>query len=550
MISSKGVKKLHKLAKKGETSQLEDFVEDYYNEFGYFNDEEIAVMTHFLQYTLLVHGNAKRRTGRLYSGHPIDVAKNVVDLYKPNFESMSKFFESQKVNPYPLHEVRSSLVNGGMLADRLTVLDPIVGFTHDIPEETKEGDNPITPLDLRLEFESFVLTSPSIKNKNRFLNMARSYEGLVTKLTNYDVNTGSSRDYYEFTQAMVDDEGYQMNLLSGIYYVNLYAKLLKLKGSDISENITETEDLFKDIPSQLYISARALAISIVGENTWLKRYLSKLSHDAREATARQKKTLLTALAENLKIASHNAEKDKSINGVQKLFTFYKGFRVIDSINKFMNLHGYEVFLSNLKEQIIMHTLERIDIHSKHILKYHCKGFNQDYLDTDNRDLYLQDGSIRKVFDQIENGWTGYVVRDLSSEEFKLSLSFKELRLIYESKGLSSNNFDVLDKLHLDFKYANYHKQKAPQRRTVKQFDEKYYPFEILKEFYDQAIEGDKGPLQRIRGNNRQQYVHLMIFKDLMFDYLTDIFEGKEHKIILPSQVGLLRYQVFDWKGRG
>ena len=199
ILEPKKVSSLLFYAQQKNTLKLEHFVKEYYNKSEYFDNDEVKVITHFLQYMLLKHGENKRKTGRLYSGHPTDVAKIVVELYEKEFgttDSISNLYQ------LPLPLVRKVHFEEIVMGDELSYLDVIGGLVHDTPEETHDEEDPVMPADIRKEFEEFIINS-DIEDKERFLEDAEGLEFIVDKLTKYDVDRGEPRDYYEFTDDMI-----------------------------------------------------------------------------------------------------------------------------------------------------------------------------------------------------------------------------------------------------------------------------------------------------------------------------------------------------------
>ncbi|MBC8500520.1 MAG: hypothetical protein ISS25_03085 [Nanoarchaeota archaeon] len=545
IFEPKKVSSLYFYAQQENTLKLEKFVNEYYNKSEYFDDDEVKVITHFLQYMLLKHGENKRKTGRLYSGHPTDVAKIVVELYEKEFRTTDSMSSLRQLS-LPL--VRKIHLEDVVMGDELSYLDVIGALLHDVVEETHDEDNPVMPADIKKEFEEFIINS-DIEDKDRFLEDAEGLEFIADKLTKYDVDTGEPRDYYEFTDDMID--------LNGKKHLAKYIpKVLKIKGGDIIANINELDDLYKDVPSRLMLFLRDMVVYLLGgEEKRRTKKISVVKHTLSKKFRKWRDETLETIGRQFQSLSHRAERDRAITGPEKLLAIYKSFRVVDTINKYLNKEGYEYFQSRLKEDIIIATLGRIQSMEQHLLKYHCAGFKREYLSFDDEKLYSKDRLVIKPIMQIDQIW---LEKELRKKKLDTNVigTIKGINNLYSIKDLNQR-FDVLDKIHLDRRLHNYTRAGWLARRTRFKMDERRYPFDILEANYDKFVSDERTLMEPLRGDYRKQYIHLQIFKRLMLTYLNDMYRDRNlevPKIIKKKEINLesrnKRYRVFGWGAVG
>lgn len=548
LTRSSKVKKLYSYAKKGKISKLEQEVQKEFNAGDNFNYNQIQIITHFLQYMLNTHGDAKRKTGRLYSGHPYDVARLLASTLGDSVDCID--IVSAFVHDIPEETYKQGkLVVSSHLKDELEtfaqslnlsekreeiVLDKIPVLINKAVEEIHKQSIYVKPSDIRQEFEDVVRNLDIDKDEKRiFLEKAERLEFINDKLTKYDLTTGEAINYYDFTEYIISLEKVKEHLKDDV------EKALLIKGVDIITNVKELDDIYKDPLSILLSSFGPPVKWIMGKNRPITNKISQKIHDFREDT----------YAKWIKPISHWANRSRSIPNEQKLFTIYKSFRIVDTINKYFNREGYDKALSKIKQNIISETLMRINTQEEHLLKYHCEGFNRMFLDKSDSKIYDSKGKAKNPINQSENNWLEEKASELNKSVEKIKhVMFSED--FYVSR-VPSGSFDALDKIYLDNSIKKYDKAGWIMKRTKDTHDKSKHPFNILEPIYDKIILGQKEVLKEIKADHKEQYVHLQIFKRLLIHYQNDMFTDKKiikklNKEDIDTHNKDKRYLTFRW----
>ncbi|MFH1770708.1 MAG: hypothetical protein ABH828_04065 [archaeon] len=486
------VENLYKNAKEGDYDSLEACVTKQFGTYKNINDDEIKIITHFLKYTLLKHGDAERKTGRLYSGHPLDVARLLA----------------------------------GILGDKVTYLDIITAFMHDIPEETYHGENRFLPSDIKDEFKEYIEKNITKNKQSKFLKDADGLEFMVGKLTKYNLETNKARSYPDFIANIKHLTAEQKKKGMNKYIV----PTMIVKGVDIIANLKELDDIKKGAKGWIYSKARkVMSIFPEREHKTPTNPLSQKIQDLEEL----------AYQKMFKNSSHELNLSVSIPNEQKLFTIYKAFRIVDEINKTINERGYDESLEPLnevKQNIILQALMRIQTQENHLLKYHCEGYNRHSLDTDimheiNKiGAEIFDSKYKKIELEIskkaDHRWLIGKQKELDMDSEQLSK--KVIQKSFYRTRWRKKKFDVFDKVYLDNKFEGYKKTGWLFRENTDRGDKITHPFDILAPIYNKIIHGQKEIKNEIKGDHKEQYVHLEIFKSLFVHYQSDILQGDKY----------------------
>ncbi|MBL7056814.1 hypothetical protein ISS09_00885 [Candidatus Woesearchaeota archaeon] len=495
-------------ALKGETALLEDTVMSLFNRDKYFDNEQIKVITFFMEYSLLGHKGQKRQTKRPYAGHCIDTSLVIKSVYERKEDPTIEYLVVEDDMPAKSVEVPIEQILQG---SELSYLDIVGGFIHDLPEDTD-----IKPTDIKKAFVDFVNNCDAIKNKEMFLKDA---EGIM-----YIAEQMKKKGTYK---------EYLLNMIRTPRKMGKYAiNVLKIKCGDNIANVTEMEDTYRDIPTKIIRGIRNGLVGILGEQSQSKKKISIAKHKFTDNIRDKYARLIEQSGKKFKTLSHWADRKKAVKTPQRLFNIYKSFRVVDTINQYMNRQGFDFYVSALKEEVIKRTLKRIAVEKEHLLKYHCKGFNVGggFLDFTDRKLYSQYGRIIAPIKQIDSDWLEKEAKDRKMDPDTLN-KIDRVRELYLTKNFSEA-FDVLDKIYLDYQLEATVRSGGLGKKT-KPKDERTHPYDLIEKYFERLdARGKEGKKEakvvkeQIKGNHRLQYRILNSFERMLIMYWQDVYNDK------------------------